>query len=183
MGDVPEARVWYRAALQVDVGDSAAFAGLSRVEVRPTETTTSWLVAQRLHDEGYHDDARDEIVRVLREHPEEVVPQSLVHLAPFAVGGRTSTSDDVTAGLTHDGAWGDGLFLVTLAIMLLGIGLYFGRRIESHAVSLGGRLDRLETALSSLDDRVKTLVGSMTRSPRSLWRRRARESGPPTPEG
>jgi tetratricopeptide (TPR) repeat protein len=182
MGDVPEARVWYRAALQMDVGNSAALAGLSRVEVRPTETTTSWLVAQRLHDEGYHDDARDEIVRVLRDHPEEVVPESLVHLAPFAVGWR-STSDAVTAGPTGDGAWEDGLLLVLPAILLVGIGLYFGRRIERHAVSLGGRLDKLETTLGSLDDRVKNLVGSMTKSPKSFWRRRARESRPPTPEG
>ena len=183
MGDVPEARVWYRAALQIDVGNSAALAGLSRVEVRPTGTTTSWLVAQRLHDEGYHDDARDEIVRVLREHPEEVVPQSLVHLAPFAVGGRTSTSDDVTAGLAGDGAWENGLFLVLSAIVLLGIGLYFGRRIERHAVTLGGRLDRLEATLGSLDDRVKSLVSSMTKSSRSFWRRKDRKPRPPTPEG
>jgi hypothetical protein len=138
-------------------------------------------VAQRLHDEGYHDDARDEIVCVLREHPEEVVPQSLVHLAPFAVGGR-NTRDDVTAGLTGDSVWEDGLFLVLPAILLVGIGLYFGRRIERHAVSLGGRLDTVDATLRSLDDRVKNLVGSMTRSPRSFWRSKARKPGPPTPD-
>jgi hypothetical protein len=167
----------------VDVGNSAALAGLSRVEMRPTEATTSWLVAQRLHDEGYHDDAREEIVSVLRDHPEEVVPESLVQLAPFAVGGR-STSDDVTAGLTGDDAWADGLVVLVMpAILLVGIGLYFGRRIERHSVFIGGRLDRLETTLGSLDDRVKNLVGSMTKSPRSFWRRKARESRPPTPDG
>jgi hypothetical protein len=41
------------------------------------------------------------------------------------------------------------LLPASLVIVLLGIGLYFGRRIERHAVSLGGRLDRLETSLGS----------------------------------
>ena len=140
-------------------------------------------MAQRLHYEGYHDEARGEIVRVLREQPEEVVPQSLVHLAPFALGNGASTSNDVPPDPIGDSSWQVGLLLSLLAIVLFGIGVFFGRRVESHTVSLGGRLDGLEATLGSLDDRVKKLVGSMTKSPRRSWGRKARKSKPPTPEG
>jgi hypothetical protein len=181
MGDLPDAQGSYHAALRVDVGNAAALAGLSRVTMRPTEPTTLWLVAQRLNDEGYHDDARDEIVRVLREHPEEVVPQSLAQLAPFGAGGTKITSNEVTAVSGFDLSGWVEVLLILLVGVLAGIGLNFGSRIHRHTETVGrkldglnGRADFLVARLGSLEGRAKTLIDSLTQPKRPPWRRRGR---------
>lgn len=79
-GDPRAAQAAYEAVLKIDQGNAEAQAGLNRVTRRPSTIDRVWLRAQRLHDEGYDVEARNEVVAVLRLHPDLVVPQSLAQL-------------------------------------------------------------------------------------------------------
>jgi tetratricopeptide (TPR) repeat protein len=83
-GDLDGARSAYEAALAVDQGNAESAAGVRRVTRRPDTLDPAWFRAQRLLDEGYADQARAEVVAVLREHPDLTVPTSLARLSAAA---------------------------------------------------------------------------------------------------
>jgi tetratricopeptide (TPR) repeat protein len=68
--DLRGAESAYDEALKIDHGNAEAAAGLRRVTRRPATIDAVWFKAQRLLDEGYDQEARAEVIKVLRKHPD-----------------------------------------------------------------------------------------------------------------
>jgi hypothetical protein len=139
-GDLTTARAQYRAAVAIDAGNAQAAAGLVRVTRRPAAIGPLWFRAQRLHDEGYDDAARAEIVRVLRAHPDETVPAGLAPLAALATASAqpthapssspAATNPTEPAGAIPWRPWGLGLLAFLLAAGLCVAGYLFWRALR-----------------------------------------------------
>jgi hypothetical protein len=163
----------YRAALALDSGNGRASTGLLRVTRRPTDLGPLWVRAQRLHDEGYDAAARGEIVRVLRAHPDEVVPARLAPLASATPADRATPAATPTARDTQaagvatpgPGAWVWAL----LAAALLGAGALYAqaRRADRNHGQLAARIDGLQRAL----DRSETRERHLRARPDAVFRR------------
>ncbi|WP_157017961.1 hypothetical protein [Cryptosporangium arvum] len=76
-GDPGSARKAYLSAWTTDRDNATAAAGLVRLTEHPADVDPVWAGAQRLADEGYDEEARAEVVAVLKAHPDQVVPRSL----------------------------------------------------------------------------------------------------------
>jgi hypothetical protein len=165
-GDLTSARRSYQAALDLDYGNGDAAAGLLRVNRRPSDSDRLWLPAQRLHDEGYDDAARAQIVSVLRSHPGLVVPQSLAELSPstvaavpapssasvWTVTSQTASTLSAAGGMgLHPWAW--WCALLALAAALAGTAWYMHRRAlatETLADALAAELAQTRRLLEGL---------------------------------
>jgi hypothetical protein len=79
--DLRGAESAYDEALKIDHGNAEAAAGLRCVTRRPATIDPVWFKAQRLLDEGYDREARAEVIKVLRKHPDRTVPESLAKLS------------------------------------------------------------------------------------------------------
>jgi tetratricopeptide (TPR) repeat protein len=104
VGDLTTARARYQSALNIDPENGEAAAGRLRVTRRPAELGELWFLAQRLHDEGYDDAARTEIVAVLRTNPNETVPLSLAPLAPSSTPSPRPSTPAGEAATSERGA-------------------------------------------------------------------------------
>jgi hypothetical protein len=164
-GDLTAARSRYQAAIGIDSGNGQAAAGLLRVTRRPAEVGPLWLPAQRLHDEGMDQAAQDEIVAVLKSHPDQQVPQSLTALAsphkPRPVTGAASAlaADPSPAQQPRLGSWLTWSFLAAallLAAALYALALLHGRsrqRYETGFADVGAKLNVLSHDLARADRR------------------------------
>lgn len=152
----------YRAALALDPGNGRATTGLLRVTRRPTDLGPLWVRAQRLHDEGYDAAARNEIVAVLRAHPDEVVPARLAPLASASPVASPRPAPTVLTAPSTGKSGGDtpGTWVWTLlGTALLGAaGMYLlARRAARDHEQLASRIDSLQWALDRSDSRQRYL--------------------------
>jgi tetratricopeptide (TPR) repeat protein len=159
--DLTTARDRYTEALALDAGNGQAAAGLQRVAHRPSDVGPVWRKAQRLYDEGYHDAARAEIVRVVRTHPDQAVPAPLAALAPDGttpvVRPSPTPAPTVPSGQTGTAAgsslwpprgWGRVVWVVA-AVVLAGLALSrLPRRARLRLVAALRRLGPLGRGLA-----------------------------------
>ena len=149
-GDLRAAQAAYEAVLKIEQGNAEAQAGLNRVTRRPSTIDRVWLRAQRLHDEGYDVEARKEVIAVLRQHPDLVVPRSLAQLRTLPTAtpaARPTASAEPAAGPAARTTllW---IVLAVLGAVLLAALVVGGLTIrELHA--------RLSAARQSTSDRVE----------------------------
>lgn len=161
------ARSAYESALKIDQGNAEAAAGLRRVSRRPDAIDPLWFTAQRLHDEGYDAEARAEVVKVLREHPDRTVPGPLAHLSevtptPSPVARSAAADRDAaTSGPSREGG-GAGWMLAALAglIMLVGLASWWtARRTRLATAGIDSDVGRLgEIVETSADDSQRSIA-------------------------
>jgi tetratricopeptide (TPR) repeat protein len=176
--DLAGARTEYRTALATDSGNGDAATGLLRVTRRPTALGPLWITAQRLHDEGYDEEARAEIVTVLKEHPGETVPEGLAPLASPrpapAAPAAVRRVDPPTGGGSAPWQWLPGLAALLLAAGVLALAYrlwetqhQLDRRLAAQGYALADRLATVAHRVQALRDRQDALHAT----PEELFRR------------
>jgi hypothetical protein len=168
-GDPRGAQAAYESALVIDLGNAEAAAGLRRVTRRPATIGPLWYTAQRLHDEGFDEEARAEVLRVLKQHPDETVPESLAHLRdpppPVSAPAPTPTAA-AAAPVVVDGSadGGDGVTWAILGVLVILCGAVGWRALRGIRRSS----DRTALALRDIWARAEVLESGMGESKRHL---------------
>jgi chemotaxis protein histidine kinase CheA len=153
--DLRGAQAAYETALAIDRGNAEAAAGLRRVTSRPATISQIWFTAQRLDDEGYAEAARSEVIRVLSRHPEETVPESLVHLQnqPRSAAPAPATTAAPAAEPAARWDWTD--WAVVTLILLLVLASVIGWRavlgLRSGAACTASELSLVRQRAEQLD--------------------------------
>jgi hypothetical protein len=157
--DLQAAQAAYESALAIDQGNAEAAAGLRRVTRRPTIINPIWFTAQRLHDEGYDQDARTEVANVLRQHPDETVPESLAHLSVPTTVAPTATGHASAKSAASSGSGAVvGLLLSLLGVLVVAAGLlgWLGSRwIRSTAERTASTVDHLRNRAEKLESELR----------------------------
>jgi methyl-accepting chemotaxis protein len=157
--DLRGAESAYDEALKIDDGNAEAAAGLRRVTQRPATIDPVWFKAQRLLDEGYDREARAEVIKVLRKHPDRTVPESLAKLSAMmptpSPTAQAPTTGPTAAPSVESGSASTSWIVAALALLavaLLGAMLWTTTRQLRRS---NDRTDSIETTLGGLDSRLE----------------------------
>jgi tetratricopeptide (TPR) repeat protein len=164
-GDLTGARTAYQAALALDAGNSDATAGLARVTHHPATLNPLWLPVQRLHDEGYDDAARTQIIAILKAHPDQTVPESLTTLRPTPTPTPTAVITTTPRRTpTESTASTPGWLIAVLAASLLilaavGAATWYGwRQLRSQLEAVASTNATLDRQLQAANQDVAVLA-------------------------